>query len=158
VLEEESLYNYERSAAVNSHIMAARPKNLACCSFHSERYDGRMPERFDPYGYIQQAFAFEAELRTTEEAHKLHRLHESLAPYLDTQQLRQLVAEHRDLRAALQSDQPPAEVLALLDTLAALLRPSPTEQIRSPANVVGILMVQMAHLDQEELRTVLLDT
>jgi DNA repair protein RadC len=117
-----------------------------------------MPERFDPHGYIQQAFEFEAELGATEEAHKLHRLHESLAPYLDTQQLRQLVAEHRDLRAALQSDQPPAEVLALLDTLSALLRPSPTEQIRSPADVAGMLMVQMAHLDQEELRTVLLDS
>ena len=117
-----------------------------------------MPERFDHQGYIQQAFDFEAELGMTEEAHKLHRLHESLAPYLDTQQLRQLVAEHRDLRAALRSDQPPAEVLGLLDTLSALLRPSPTEQIRSPADVAGILMVQMGHLDQEELRTVLLDT
>jgi len=117
-----------------------------------------MPERFDPTGYIQKAFDFEAELGTTEEVRRLHRLHESLAPYLDRQQLRQLVAEHRDLRAALQSDQPPAEVLALLDTLSALLRPSPTEQIRSPADVVGILMVQMGHLDQEEMRTVLLDT
>jgi proteasome lid subunit RPN8/RPN11 len=117
-----------------------------------------MPERFDSQGYIQRAFDFEAELGTTEEIRKLHRLHESLAPYLDRQQLRQLVAEHRDLRAALQSDHPPAEVLALLDTLSALLRPSPTEQIRSPADVAGMLMVQMAHLDQEELRTVLLDT
>ena len=117
-----------------------------------------MPERFDPQGYIQKAFDFEAELGATEEVRRLHRLHESLAPYLDTQQLRQLVAEHRDLRAALQSDQPPTEVLALLDTLSALLRPSPTEQIRSPADVAGLLMVQMGHLDQEEMRTVLLDT
>jgi DNA repair protein RadC len=117
-----------------------------------------MPERFDPQGYIQRVFDFEAELGTTEEVRKLHRLHESLAPYLDRQQLRQLVAEHRDLRAALQSDQPPTEVLALLDTLSALLRPSPTEQIRSPSDVAGLLMVQMGHLDQEELRTVLLDT
>jgi DNA repair protein RadC len=117
-----------------------------------------MSERFDHHGYIQKAFDFEAELGMTEEVRRLHHLHESLAPYLDTQQLRQLVAEHGDLRAALQSDQPPAEVLALLDTLSALLRPSPTEQIRSPADVAGILMVQMAHLDQEELRTVLLDT
>jgi DNA repair protein RadC len=117
-----------------------------------------MGERIEPTVYIQRAFDFEAELGTTEEVRRLHRLHESLAPYLDTQQLRQLVAEHQDLRAALQSDHPPAEVLALLDTLAALLQPSPTEQIRSPADVVGILMVQMAHLDQEELRTVLRDT
>src|SRR6478672_4838832 len=101
-----------------------------------------MPERFHPEGYIQRTFDFEIEQRMTEEAHQLHRLHESLAPYLDRQQLRQLVAEHRDLRTALQSDQPPAEVLALLDTLSALLRPSPTEQIRSPRDVAGILMVQ----------------
>src|SRR6476660_7168607 len=98
-----------------------------------------MPERFDHQGYIQQAFDFEAEPGTTEEVRKLHHLHESLAPYLDTQQLRQLVAEHTDLREALQSDQPPVEVLALLDTLSALLRPSPMEQIRSPRDVVGIL-------------------
>jgi RadC-like JAB domain len=115
-------------------------------------------ERFDPRGYIQEAFDFEMELMDTEEAHKLHRLHESLAPYLDIQQLRQLVAEHGDLREALLSDRPPAEVLALLDTLSALLRPSPTEQIKSPSDVAALLMVQMGHLDQEELRTVLLDT
>ena len=62
-----------------------------------------MPERFDPHGYIQRAFDFEAELGTTEEVRKLHRLHESLAPYLDTQQLRQLVAYHGDLRRYCQS-------------------------------------------------------
>jgi DNA repair protein RadC len=117
-----------------------------------------MRERIEPTAYIQRAFDFEVELGTTEEVRKLHRLHESLAPYLDRQQLRQMAAEHRDLRAALQSDQPPTEVLALLDTLSALLRPSPAEQIRSPADVAGLLMVQMGHLDQEELRTVLLDT
>jgi len=46
-----------------------------------------MPERFDPQGYIQKAFDFEAELGATEEVRRLHRLHESLAPYLDRQQL-----------------------------------------------------------------------
>jgi len=97
-----------------------------------------MGERIEPTAYIQRAFDFEVELGGTEEVRRLHRLHESLAPYLDTQQLRQLVAEHRDLRAALQSDQPPIEVLALLDTLSALLRPSPTEQIRSPAKELGL--------------------
>lgn len=121
-------------------------------------YDCSMPERFDHQGYIQKAFDFEAELGTTEEVRRLHRLHESLDPYLNRQQLRQLVAEKRDVRAALQSDRPPTEVLALLDTLSALLRPSLTEQIRSPSDVAGLLMVQMGHLDQEELRTVLLDT
>jgi DNA repair protein RadC len=72
--------------------------------------------------------------------------------------LRQLVAEHRDLNAALRSDAPPAQVLALIETLSALLYPSPQEQIRTPSDVAALLMVQMGHLDQEEMRTVLLDT
>lgn len=119
-----------------------------------------MPERINPSDYIQTTFSLEPEpaIAETEETQKLIRLHESLAPYIDTEKLRQFVAEHQDLKGALRSDRPPADVIALLDTLAALLRPSPAEQIRSPADVAGILMVQMGHLDQEELRTVLLDT
>jgi len=88
----------------------------------------------------------------------LQRLHESLAPYVDTAYLRQLAARQLDLRQALRSDNPPAEVLALIDTLSALLRPEPRLQIKSPVDVVGLLLVEMGHLDQEELRTVLLDT
>src|SRR5262249_7279584 len=53
---------------------------------------------------------------------------------------------------------PPIEIQALLDTLVALLRPRPREQIKGPADVAGLLMIEMGHLDQEELRTVLLDT
>jgi hypothetical protein len=116
-----------------------------------------MPERFDHRDYIQKTFGFE-EFQETEETHNLHRLHESLAPYVDTAYFRQLAREQRDLHEALRSDNPPAEVLVLIDTVSALLRPTPREQIKSPHDVVALLMVEMGHLDQEELRTVLLDT
>lgn len=104
---------------------------------------------------------------TTETARKPRRtvvpaqvkaLRDALTPYLDLTQLRRLAAAGDDLRAALVGDEPPPEVLALLDTLAVLLRPTPREQIKSPADVAALLMVEMAHLDQEELRVINLDT
>ena len=39
-----------------------------------------------------------------------------------------------------------------------LFHPAPREQIKSPGDVAALLMVEMGYLDQEELRTVLLDT
>jgi proteasome lid subunit RPN8/RPN11 len=85
-------------------------------------------------------------------------LREALTPYIDVAHLRRLAASGTDLHAALVGDNPPPEVLALLDTLATLLRPTAREQIRSPADVAALLMVEMSHLDQEELRVVNLDT
>jgi DNA repair protein RadC len=117
-----------------------------------------MSKEGEPAEYIQRTFDFEEYEPFDEQTQRLHRLHESLAPYLDTHSLRQLAARQLDLYQALRSDHPPAEVLALVDTLAALLRPGPREQIKSPTDVAALLMVEMAHLDQEELRTVLLDT
>jgi DNA repair protein RadC len=46
----------------------------------------------------------------------------------------------------------------VLDTLVALLTPVAREQIRSPADVAGVLLLEMGALTQEELRMVLLDT
>jgi DNA repair protein RadC len=48
--------------------------------------------------------------------------------------------------------------LDLIRLLAAFLRPKQREKIRSPADAAAMLMVQMGHLDQEELWTVLLNT
>jgi DNA repair protein RadC len=88
------------------------------------------------------------------------KLREALAPYLDLPTLQRLAAmPGADLKEALRgSTAPPAEVLALLDTMTALLRPSERTQIKSPADVAALLMAEMGHLDQEHLRTVLLDT
>lgn len=85
-------------------------------------------------------------------------LRESLAPYLAIKELRRLSAQRTDLRQALTCPNPPPEVLALLDLLIALLTPDHRTQIKSPSDVAALLMLEMGHLDQEQLRTVLLDT
>jgi DNA repair protein RadC len=88
------------------------------------------------------------------------KLREALVAYrLDLPTLRLLASEGGDIRCAIRSgSELPAELATLLDLLAALLRPSPREQVKSPADVAALLMVEMSHLDQEELRVVLLDT
>jgi DNA repair protein RadC len=85
-------------------------------------------------------------------------LHRALEPFIDLAQLRRFAAEGRDIYEALRVDKPPKEVRAILDTIVAILRPIGREQVKSPADVAALLMVEMGHLDQEELRTVLLDT
>jgi DNA repair protein RadC len=86
-------------------------------------------------------------------------LREALAPYVSLPKLRQLAAqEGATLREALLTVLPPAEVLDLIDLLAALLRPLPWEQISGPADVAGLLLVEMGHLPQEQLRVVSLNT
>jgi DNA repair protein RadC len=86
-------------------------------------------------------------------------LREALAPYIDPTKLRRLAAQGDDLQGAITPGIiPPAEVQALLDTLAVLLRPLPRERIKSPADVAALLMVEMANLDQEEFRVLHLNT
>jgi DNA repair protein RadC len=115
-------------------------------------------EQTKQFIYLQTELNLETESEPTPESSHLRRLHEGLAPYIDAPQLRRLVAEHGDIYQALRDASPPPEITALIDTLAAVLRPRTREQIRSPVDVAGLLMVEMGHLDQEELRTVLLDT
>jgi len=86
-------------------------------------------------------------------------LQEALAPYLSIPQLRHLAGlDGEYIRDALLTDEPPADVLALLDALAALLCPLPREQITRPGDLAALLMVEMSHLPQEQLRVVCLDT
>src|SRR5690242_17487134 len=120
---------------------------------------GKSQER--PERYEQHSFDFEGNIRpprrlyTTED---IVRLHEALEPFIDLLDLRRCVAEHRDIYQALRVDRPPREVRALMEVLAAVLRPSERLQVRSPADVAGMLMVTLGQLDQEELWTVMLDT
>lgn len=96
--------------------------------------------------------------RRRRRTHERH-LREALTPYLDLAALRRLAAiPSANLRQAITANEPPAEVLALLDTVALLLQPSERTQIKSPLDVAALLMAEMGHLDQEHLRTVLLDT
>ena len=99
-------------------------------------------------------------MRTTKAARESSRiLREALAPYLDIPHLRRLAAQGDDLRAALNDGvEPPDEVLALIDTLAVLLRPSEREAVRGPADAVAFLMLQLGHLDQERLCVLCLNT
>lgn len=87
------------------------------------------------------------------------RLHDVLRTYnLNAEALRDLVKLGTNLNQMLRTGTAPPEVFHLLTLLSNLLRPGPREQIRSPADAAAVLMVEMGHLDQEELRTVLLDT
>jgi RadC-like JAB domain len=99
-----------------------------------------------------------AEQRYTYADPQVKKLHEALAPYIDRRKLRQLAAQSADLTGALLSDDPPAEVLHLINLLSALLYPQKRDKIRTPADAAAILMVEMSHLDQEQFRTVMLDT
>ena len=86
-------------------------------------------------------------------------LHDAVSPYLDLVSLRRLAALGQDLRLAIRTQrEPPEEIARLLDTLNALLRPAAGERIRSPADIAGLLMVDMGHLDPEQLRIACLDT
>jgi DNA repair protein RadC len=90
---------------------------------------------------------------------ELHPLREVLAPYLDFSTLRQLAAQGEDLaQAYIGNGKMPSEIQALLDTLAFMLRPVKREQVKSPADIAAIFMLEMGHLDQEQLRVACLNT
>lgn len=107
---------------------------------------------------LELVLAPQAEREPKNEHANLRRLHEGIAPYLSVPTLRQLIGERGDIYQALRSPEPPVEVRVILDILSDILRPRPREQIKSPTDVAGLLMVEMGQLDQEELRAVLLDT
>lgn len=77
---------------------------------------------------------------------------------LSPQELRRLVALGTGLQELLRAGTAPDEVLHLITLLSTILAPQPREQIRSPADIAGLLMVEMGHLDQEQMRVVCLDT
>jgi len=86
-------------------------------------------------------------------------LREALAPYLSLPELRRLAGDDAArVREALTDAEPPADLLLLLDALAALLRPEPKESISGPADVAALLLVEMGQLVQEQFRVLCLDT
>ena len=100
--------------------------------------------------------------RRARAAKALPTIREALAPYLDMDALLQVVNTHttsgRDFSLALRTGEAPVEMHAILRVLQELLTPSARTQIKSPADLAGLLMVQMAAYDQEHFITVLLDT
>ena len=83
---------------------------------------------------------------------------EALAPYIDVPKLRRLAAAGADLQEALHDGESPAEVQALLNTLAIPLTPAEREPVRSPADAAAFLMLRLGHLDQEHLCVLCLNT
>src|SRR6266508_3555078 len=107
----------------------------------------------------QAAATQERRRRPRERTEKLHPLREALAPYLDFPTLRRLAAQGEDLtHAYIGTGEMPAEIHAVLDALALLLRPVHREQVKSPHDIAAIFMLEMAHLDQEQLRVACLNT
>ncbi len=90
---------------------------------------------------------------------KLRRLRESVAAYVDIEQVRQYAADGSDIRLALRYDEGlPDEIRMLFETLRVLLTPSPAEQIRHPSQLAAFLMVDMGFLQQEQMKVACLDT
>jgi DNA repair protein RadC len=87
------------------------------------------------------------------------RLRAAVAPYLSVRRLQHLMAyKTEDLHDALLTEHPPLEIQAMLKLLSVLLRPLPPEEVTRPADVAGLLMVEMSGLAQEQVRVVCLDT
>jgi DNA repair protein RadC len=91
------------------------------------------------------------------DAQAARRLREAIAPYLDLTALRRLVASGGDLHEALAQGTTAPEVHGLLELLGVLLDPGQRRQIRSPNDIAALLLVEMATLDQEQLRVVCLN-
>jgi DNA repair protein RadC len=121
---------------------------------------GKAKEYIQPE-YEQQAFdlvGIEQPVRRLYTTEELSALHRALEPFIDLNQLRRFASEGHGLHEALRVSHPPTEIRALMTTISAVLRQVEREQIKSPADIATLLMVEMGFLDQEELRTVLLDT
>lgn len=86
-------------------------------------------------------------------------LHELIAPYFSASDLQFALADRRDIREVLRHEvDVPEPIVKLLDTLKLILTPLPGEQIRTPNQIAGILMLEMGSLMQEQFRVVCLDT
>lgn len=84
-------------------------------------------------------------------------LRDAISAYVSLPTLRAAVERGTDLLAALRAGAAP-EAEQLIQLLAALMHPGERRQIKSPADVAALLMVEMGHLDQEHMRRVILDT
>lgn len=95
---------------------------------------------------------------TTRSLAQQRTLRRALAPFLDLDYLRRLVGQGGDIRRALrQGAADSQEARDLIEVLAMLLRPTARQTIGSPEDAAAMLIVEMATLDQEQLRVVCLD-
>jgi DNA repair protein RadC len=93
------------------------------------------------------------------DAEAARQLREALAVYhLDRRKLRRLAAMGAELTEAIKTGNAPPEVVYLLTAISALFRPTARERIKSPTDAVVLLMPEMSHLDQEQMRVLCLNT
>jgi DNA repair protein RadC len=97
--------------------------------------------------------------RAGEDKEQLRLLREALAPYVDMRKVRQLAAKGEDIRGAYVGSGPmPRDIQALLDMFALLIRPAGRAQVTRPSDIAAVFMVEMGHLEQEQLRVACLNT
>jgi DNA repair protein RadC len=77
---------------------------------------------------------------------------------LHIETLRSAVRMGENLSSMIREGEVPEEVALLTIALSDMLRPTPREQIRSPADAAAFLMLEMGSLDQEQFRVLCLDT
>lgn len=128
---------------------------------------GDVTERSPRHPYIQERLDLDEPVTPTPKRRRIAEnpsrrrqkaLHEVVGRYIDLGQLRRLATTAPDqLHSAVHHPAPPAEVHDLLRVLTAMLTPPEGYQIKSPADVAALFMVEMCNFDQEHLRTVLLD-
>lgn len=85
-------------------------------------------------------------------------LREVLSQYIDLPALRLYASQGEELRNALRFENPPEEIVHLMAVLKEVLLPPGYTKIRSPADCAAHLMVDMGFMQQEQLKTVLLNT
>lgn len=89
------------------------------------------------------------------------KLREAMAVYVDLDKLRLLAnsAPNCLAESLKQSEaETPSEAIAMLMAIRAVLTPTERTQIKEPSQIAALLMADMGHLDQEELRVILLST
>jgi len=82
---------------------------------------------------------------------------EALAPYVNLDALRQLVAEGGDVRAALAYGAVSDDLATVLAILAEVLTPAEHTQILNAADVAAWLMLRLGMLDAEEVWVIVLN-
>lgn len=96
--------------------------------------------------------------RSSVQAAQAKAVQAALAPYVDFAELKRLVTTGGDIRQALR-DTPPALVQQLFTIYHMLLTaPDARYQITSPTDAANVLLLEMSHLDQEEVRVICVDT
>jgi DNA repair protein RadC len=121
--------------------------------------DGRKAQRPLPEEAKSRGTRKAERKRAGEGKEQLRLLREALSLYVDIRKLRQLAAQGEDIRGAYVGSGPmPRDIQALLDMFALLIRPAEREQVSCPSDIAAIFLVEMGHLEQEQLRVACLNT